>query len=398
MKPVEAIGAFSEIVLGSLKYLASWLYPKDRNLWVFGAWFGEKYSDNSKYLFEYVLKHHPTIDALWVTNNDQVFEYLAARGVKVLKRRSLRGFHAICRAGVVVMTASTRDLDWHLVTTRSFNVQLWHGIGGNKKILYDTKQRQYPPLKKLVHRLVPFLRNELNYDLLVATSPLMQERFSGAFRLPRSRIPVLGYPRNDAFFTDGARQEHGVKTILYAPTHRGDGSGKTRLVIPSQEELEALSALMGRLKARFVFKFHFYDYSLIPDADYEHIEFLRPPPTDDPQQWLLATDLLIVDYSSIYFDYLLLDRPILFAPFDLEDYITNDRALYERYEDITPGPVARSWPEVMQQIEAIFQQPDAYGAQRRRLRDRYWTYVDGNSSKRVCNEILARTRAARDHA
>jgi CDP-glycerol glycerophosphotransferase (TagB/SpsB family) len=83
----------------------------------------------------------------------------------------------------------------------------------------------------------------------------------------------------------------------------------------------------------------------------------------------------------------LLDRPIIFTPFDLEDYLKNDRELYYPYEDVTPGPIANNWSEVMKYIEEAIKYPDKYREQRQKVRDLFFQYVDGNSSKRVVDAI-----------
>ena len=60
-------------IIKSLIYLFSRILPKDENIWLFGAWFGEKYADNSKYLFEYVNKNLPSVRAIWLTKNESVY-------------------------------------------------------------------------------------------------------------------------------------------------------------------------------------------------------------------------------------------------------------------------------------------------------------------------------------
>jgi len=98
------------------------------------------------------------------------------------------------------------------------------------------------------------------------------------------------------------------------------------------------------------------------------------------------TDILITDYSSIYFDFLILDRPIIFAPFDIEQYVKSDRALYYDYYDVTPGPKAKNWPEVFRQIEEEIQE-DHWKTKRNIICHRFNKYVDNKSSERVFKVI-----------
>jgi CDP-glycerol glycerophosphotransferase (TagB/SpsB family) len=93
-------------------------------------------------------------------------------------------------------------------------------------------------------------------------------------------------------------------------------------------------------------------------------------------------DILITDYSGVYFDFLLLDRPIIFTPFDIHDYINNDRELYYNYDEVTPGPKARNWTELLRLLELATIKDD-WKSQRAAVRDQFHQYTDNKSSERV---------------
>jgi len=97
--------------------------------------------------------------------------------------------------------------------------------------------------------------------------------------------------------------------------------------------------------------------------------------------------MLITDYSSIYFDYLLLDRPIIFAPFDKKVYIQEDREFYFDYDKVTPGPQAINWNEVMQAIETFTINPKSYTREREIIKNKFHTYQDAQSTERVYKAI-----------
>ena len=104
--------------------------------------------------------------------------------------------------------------------------------------------------------------------------------------------------------------------------------------------------------------------------------------------------MLVTDYSSVYFDFLLLDRPILFAPFDLDEYRTR-RNFYYEYDDVTPGPKARTWTEVMNQLDLVLEGVDAHKDDRKRVRDKFNKHQDAGSSARVAEKIQASLRSPR---
>ncbi len=93
------------------------------------------------------------------------------------------------------------------------------------------------------------------------------------------------------------------------------------------------------------------------------------------------SDLLITDYSSIYFDYLLLDKEIVFYPFDYEKYINTDREFYFDYDALTPGETVYKFKHLIQVLNNL--ENLNYNKARKELRDTLWKYRDGHASKRI---------------
>lgn len=85
-------------------YMFTQLFPKNKNLWVFGAWFGDKYADNCKYMFEYMNKNHPEIKIVWLTRNKKIVDKLSSAGMASSHFWSLTGLLTAMRAGVVVFS------------------------------------------------------------------------------------------------------------------------------------------------------------------------------------------------------------------------------------------------------------------------------------------------------
>ena len=105
---------------------------------------------------------------------------------------------------------------------------------------------------------------------------------------------------------------------------------------------------------------------------------------------LPAFDALITDYSSIFYDYLLLDKPILFYMYDLDDY-TKYRGLVVDKEALSwylPGPIYRRFEDLVAGIESILIGDDPYREERSRVRDLVHKYKDAKSAERVWKLIL----------
>jgi len=369
-------------------YLISKLFPKDKNLWLFGSWFGNTFSDNSKYLYLYVLKNHPEIKACWVTKNDEVYQTLQKIGLPVIKTNSLKGFFYALKAKVYIMSTSIGDINGYLYSDKNLGIQLWHGIG-IKRIGYSTSFGSIPPFYELKKKIFPYMANLYKFDIVISTSELWQERFSKAFRIPKDNIPITGQPRCDIFYNKKPEKKDYIQ-ILFTPTHRKQGYGKVNPIIPNFEELERINEFLKGNNAILKMKLHFYDMDKIPkNISYSNIKIVKFNPMYDIQEELLSTDILLVDYSGIYFDFLLLDRPVIFTAFDLEDYGKNDQGFYEPFENIAAGKIAKNWDEVLEGIEESINNPNKYKEQRKTVRDKYWniSVQDGNSSKRVFDVI-----------
>lgn len=107
----------------------------------------------------------------------------------------------------------------------------------------------------------------------------------------------------------------------------------------------------------------------------------------DLYEVLGATDLLITDYSSVYFDYLLLDKPIIFTPVDYKEYEENRGFLLSPYEEWTPGPKAITQKSLQMKIEEELKNKNQYQKMRRNIKGRVHQYQDAKSIQRVWDLI-----------
>jgi len=125
--------------------------------------------------------------------------------------------------------------------------------------------------------------------------------------------------------------------ILYAPTFRDTGGNA---IADGALEIARLDAFAQRHQALILFKFHVSGDAM--DQVRQARSILCHSSRSDVYPLFPLIDLMITDYSSIYFDYLFLDRPVVFFCYDLEKYQSRDRPLYFSYEEMTPGPKCRT--------------------------------------------------------
>lgn len=174
------------------------------------------------------------------------------------------------------------------------------------------------------------------------------------------------------------------------PTFRDWGNTADRVIPIDWERLDrALQAHSGVLYC----KLHPGDRAGLPDLSrFSTIRLL--PSSMDPYPLLRHTHALITDYSSIFFDYLLLDRPVVFYPYDLDAYRTRSRGLYDDYDAVTPGPKAYDAPGFERLLTDLLSSYDAHLAtharERAAVRDRFFAYVDDRASDRLFSALLRR--------
>lgn len=373
-------------IIGTFGYIISYFWPKDKYLWIYGAWVGERYCDNAKYFFNYMLEYHPEIKSVWITRNSTVYEYLKSKGIRVYYSSSFRGIYLHLTAKIAVLNNGRYDINQNFISRRTRLVQLWHGIP-LKKIGYDTEIGIiYDRYIKYLFFL-PVLRDLIRFDMVISTSEVMTHRLKSAFRLFESQLPVTGYPRTDIFFNELKSRENDKKIILYAPTHRNEGLNNKLPTVLSEDNLNIINSYMKKNDLIFYIKLHHLEEKFLKSCEYSNIILLKNDPLFDMQEFLLLADVLVTDYSSIFFDYLLLNRPIIFFAYDLEDYIKNDRELYEDYKSVATGLICKSWDEVISALEISLKDPQKYESKRNELKNKIWKYFDTKSSERVYNFI-----------
>ena len=385
-------------------YGLNFLVPRSRRIWVFGAWYGLRYSDNSKYLFEYV-KKHGDIKTVWISRSRQVVSQIRANGHSAFLRHSIKGSYYMLRASVAIVSSSLADLNRALVY-RAFKVNLWHGAP-MKKLNYDNLTARTEGFvkrcsKKLLTSIIPYSRETEVYQAVLATADYFKPMMASGFGIQPDNVPVLGYPRNDVLFVKNKRSEfiESLKSIdhknllAYLPTYKetdeqGDDFG---LFSRYGFEREEMGVFLEETKSILLIKLHFADQARVKNEGLSlgsRIVYADETQVGDINDILCYIDVLITDYSGVYFDYLLLNRPVIFAAFDLEEYIKR-RGLCDDYEFYVSGPVARSWPQVIHYAREAIRNPKKYENLRVEKNRMFNKYHDGDSASRVYEYLRRR--------
>lgn len=381
--------------------VVSCLVPKRKNLVLFIGRNNGEFFDNQKYLYLYLHRlRNSNIEYYFLTKKRAVYNALKQNNLPVIIHPTLFSFYLLLRTHVVIVGSSdwASKYKYHFLF-KSKKVQLWHGVPLKKIALIDPNITQYA--NSLTGTLYYMAKGKHRpYNLCICGSPFfVQNVFSKAFQ--SKHFLESGYPRNDILFKETldkyemlgtdeqtiseihALKAKGYKTILYAPTFR-DTSGDA--LSDGTINLKTLSEFANKYKLIFIFKLHLA--TAMANALKNHENIINYNKSKDIQPLLGMSDILITDYSSVYMDFLLLDRPIIFFPYDYDKYTKLDRELIFDYDWITPGPKCRSQQELHKAIELYLDnQHDAFTIKREEIRNLAFSHNDGNSSKRIWDYI-----------
>lgn len=346
------------------------LIPRKRDKWLFGA--TQSLKDNPKYLFYWTIEHHPEIRAIWISHQKADVKYLRTHGLEAYHVWSLKGlFHAIT-AKVFISDHQVGDINQYL-SGGAFYVNLWHG-SSVKRVRWQAPQlfvRKYN-LKNADEMRTSFRVRVLEYpylfrkpDLLLAPSTIQKnEFFAPMMDIPVERCVVGVYPRSRLLIEgkeaamdfikkyespETARfvKELGKydKTCIYMPTWR---NGNSDFIALSGIDWERLNHVMKDRNELFILKLHPLTKLDAPSiGKYSNIKLY--PAKSDIYTVLPFIDTLITDYSSIYTDFLTMNKEIILYVFDYDEYVKNSYELSE-YDKCFSGKRAYDFNQLLQII------------------------------------------------
>lgn len=363
--------------------------------WVFGADYGHSYREGSKYLLEYMIKNHPDYTCTFITQNSEVYNYLRKKSIPCEMNYSSRGIRIIAEADSVFTTQSMSDI--HLAYPKKNRKFYYLLHGQSQKIcqnaLKDTdwwkNLHKESIFQKVKHSITNFI-NEGNKksDFVAVTSdflaPFTEMDFGHQFP-----VKVLGMPRNDALFDKERMSKEkwieGVDekfVILYMPTHRAYGVGEVTPT-PFANRPEILE-WMQKNNVVLLMKNH---PNMIPKIketiNNECIKDITKLGLD-PQVCIYHSDVLVTDFSSVWMDYLLLRRPIIFYIYD--NWEQDDAGVYYDIREDAPGHFCYSEDDFFNLVKAAKEKYDEMKPSDRIVR-KYHKYVDGDSCKRYFEEV-----------
>jgi CDP-glycerol glycerophosphotransferase len=324
-------------------------------------------------------------------NKEIINEYKYVTNVKFIRRDSRKYLKYLCSAKYIINNSTLPG--FFTKRKEQIYINTWHGI----------------PLKKLGYDMFDgniavanTVRNFLSVDFLISPNKFMTNIFTESYKLNgifQGKIIEEGYPRNDFIFhTDrdvilnklmkfGVEVDENKKIILYAPTWRGEDFFNPNCDIDEYcMFIDKIYEKVSREEYQILVKPHQIVYKFIKDDKRVLGRFI--PATIDTNQLLSVVDILVSDYSSIFFDFLVTGRPILFYIPDIE-YYNNYRGLYFQISDL-PGPSSKSLEKIADWIIDIGNVNKKYKEVYEKTKKWACEYDDGNVTEKVIDIVFKR--------
>jgi len=263
----------------------------------------------------------------------------------------------VIRAKYFFISHNIKDI-FPVIPKRGVIINLWHGTP-IKKIGLDSKiEREW--INDLIRtgRNLPYER----WNYFISATDFTSSIFKSAMKLPSSKIKPLGQPRTDSLYQasidekvkteieEGLRISgllKGKKKILYAPTFRNKASSDL-VIIDTLKEID--NAIGENSSIVFLFKPHPLNKIRFQDDILSKWNNIIDVSDEDTQELLCVVDLLITDYSSIMFDFMITRKPIISYIFDIEQYLIENGELYFSFREL--GTIVVDNPDEL--VSSIF--------------------------------------------
>lgn len=370
--------------------------PINDHMIVFIAYHGKGYLCNPKAIHEELTKNKNFSEYryIWAIKGAK-YKKTNIPNAKVVRYNGMKYFYYLARSKYWVVNCKLPQ--YVLKKKNQIYIQTWHGT----------------PLKKLAHDInigenATFYRTEMSrdemvksydvdvakYNYLISPNKFSTEKFESCFKIDRNKIVETGYPRNDYLVNLTKSQINlikekydipkGKKVLLYAPTWRDNQYTTKGYTINVEADFEKWKKQLSDEWIILVKPHYLIMNGINAKEEKEKLIVLREDV--DINELYAITDLLVTDYSSVFFDYSILNRPILFYMYDLDEYKDMLRGFYLDIFSELPGPIIQNEDELLYIIKnKIF---DKSTEQLNKFRKRFNYLDDGNAAKRVIERLI----------
>nr|WP_228407421.1 CDP-glycerol glycerophosphotransferase family protein [Lactococcus insecticola] len=378
------------VVIPLLLYVMHFFVKTDDQLVLFSSFNGKGYLDNPKAIFEAMQSNpeHKNYQLVWGMKK---LEHI--KGAKVVKQRSLAYFYYLVKAKYWVFNAKMPE--YYVKKDDQIYLQTWHGTPLKRLAhdMTDTGITYYRSQQSYQQMLASYDKDSQLWDYLVSPNSFSTEVFSSAFQVPKEKLIETGYPRNDVLSQADDKSKKDIRekyrmpqektVILYAPTWRDNDYGLTGYTFKLEVDFHKWQKQLGD-GYLIVFKPH-YLISNQFEIPSDLTEFVQTLPADsDINDAYLMSDMLITDYSSVFFDYANLKQPIYFYMYDMAAYQDELRGFYLDVPSDLPNDISQTEDDLLTKITTEKFDYERLAA----FNQRFNQLQDGKASEKVIKEVF----------
>src|SRR5574337_1135211 len=352
------------VIIRFFMHTMNFFIKMDDKMVLYLSFDGRSYSDNPKAIYETMLTDakFDKYQLIWALKEPVIIS-----GCKVIKRQSLAYFYYLSKAKYWVF--NNKMPDYYIKRADQVYLQTWQEMVS----AYD--------------------KDSQLWDYLISPNQFSTAVFCSAFKVNREKIIETGYPRNDILTTVSTEKIQGVKekfnipsnkqVILYAPTWRDNAFNLQGYTFELNLDFTKWHKILGDDYV-IIFKPHYLiaQHFVVPNGLSEFV--LTMPATADINELYIISDQLITDYSSVFFDYAILNRPIYFYMFDFETYRDDLRGFYLQVPKALPNDICYTQDQLLTAISSgqfNFKRLAAFNEKFNHLQD-------GKASRRVIDEVF----------
>lgn len=361
----------------------------DENMIFFESFLGKNYSGNPKYLYEEMLESPFFKEFTFVWSYTGENQELIKGNPIIVQRESEEYYRYLAKSKYWINNIL---FPVHYKREGNVYIQTWHGTP-LKRLGFDIEIEGPETLA----RENLYLESR-NWDYLVSANNYSSNHFRSAFKYNKEMLEV-GYPANDILHQNDVESKIGKlkkelnipadkKVILYAPTWRDtEAVGSWKHAFHLKFNLRKFYELFNDEYVLILRMHHLISENIVIDEEYQHFVYDFSH-FDDIQELYLLSDILITDYSSVFFDFANTKRPILFYAYDYEEYKDNIRGFYLDMEKELPGPIIKTENELFDAVKHIDSVSEEYKEKYEEFYQRFCSLEDGKAAQRIIKRVF----------
>lgn len=387
-----------KIVFSCIKSLYGVLrYPikTDKNTVLFISYLGKGYLCNPKYIHLEMMKY-PELEGMtfvWALKDTRT----KIEGAKIVKYNSPKYFYYLAKSKIWVVNCKLPE--FVKKKDNQVYIQTWHGTC-LKRLSHDIETKD-----EITFYRTGMSRDEMTrsydvdvakYDYMISPNSFTTDKYVSAFKVDQRKIREYGYPRNDYLVNlnedtiSQLKEKYnipaGKKVLLYSPTWRDNHYNEKGYIFKLECDFKKWKEQLGQ-EYVVLFKPHYLISNKFDNTNLEDFLYCIDENVDINELYAIS-DLLVTDYSSVFFDYTILDRPVIFYMYDLENYRDNLRGFYLDIYTELPGKIVEDEDSLLKLINSN----DFYDKEKMTsFRNRFHSLENGTAAKTVIEKLIIPT-------